>query len=100
LFFIGKIMDQVYGLRDHYSLLVHGGLATMRRHGRSEAREVFTIAQREREKDEVVEVLTNVTTCRLSCRDGHMTTLNRGRWWCSDGEMVLGERRRDSSPGG
>jgi hypothetical protein len=44
-------MDQVYGLRDHYSLLVHGGLATMRRHGRSGAREVFTIAQRERERE-------------------------------------------------
>jgi hypothetical protein len=29
-----------------------------------------------------------------------MTTLNRGGWWCSDGEIYLGVRSRDWSQGG
>jgi hypothetical protein len=48
-----------------------------------------------REGVEVAEVLTNGATWRRSYRDGHMTTLNRGGRWCSDGEMILGVRRRD-----
>jgi hypothetical protein len=48
-------MDRVYESRDHSWLSVHGELMTMGRHGRSEAREVIVIAQRERE--EVVRVL-------------------------------------------
>jgi hypothetical protein len=32
--------------------------------------------------------------------DGHMMVFNRSGWWCSDGEMVLGVRRRDWSRGG
>jgi hypothetical protein len=43
-------MDRVYGSRDHGWLSVHGGLVTMGQHGRSEAREVIVIAQRERER--------------------------------------------------
>jgi hypothetical protein len=70
------------------------------RRGHSEAREVVMIAQREREREEVIEVLTNGATWRRSCRNGHMTTLNRGVRWCSDGEMVPGMRRRDWSWGG
>jgi hypothetical protein len=53
-------MDWVYGSRDHNSLSVYGGLVTMRRHSRYRAREVFVIAQGER--DEVIRVLTNSTT--------------------------------------
>jgi hypothetical protein len=30
LIFIGKVMDRVYGSRDHSWLSVHGGLTTMR----------------------------------------------------------------------
>jgi hypothetical protein len=29
-----------------------------------------------------------------------MMALNRGGWWCSDGEMILGVRRRYWSRGG
>jgi hypothetical protein len=54
----------------------------------------------EREREEVTGVLTNDATWRRSCRDGNTTTLNRGAWWCSDGEMVLGARRRDWSQSG
>jgi hypothetical protein len=49
-FCIGKVMDRVYGSRDHGWLSVHGGLTTMGRRGHSGAREVVMIAQREREK--------------------------------------------------
>jgi hypothetical protein len=42
----------------------------------SGAQKVVVIAQREREED--VGVLTNGATWRQSCRDGHMTTVNRG----------------------
>jgi hypothetical protein len=59
-FCIGKFMDRDYGSRDHNSLSVYGGLVTMRQHSRSRAREVFVIAQGER--DEVIGVLTNSTT--------------------------------------
>jgi hypothetical protein len=62
------------------------------------AREVIVIGRRERE--EVVGVLTNGATWRRSCRDNHTTALNRSGRWCSDGEMVLGTRRRDWSRGG
>jgi hypothetical protein len=55
------------------------------------------IAQRERE---VVGVLTNGATWGRSCVDGHTIALKRGGRWCSDGEMVLGARRRDWSRGG
>jgi hypothetical protein len=43
-------MDRVYESRDHSWLSIHGGLATMERCDRSEAREVVVIAQRERER--------------------------------------------------
>jgi hypothetical protein len=71
-------MDCVYGSRDHGWVSVHGGLATMERCGRSRAQEVIMIARREREREEVVGVLTNGVTWRWSCRDGHTTALNRG----------------------
>jgi hypothetical protein len=101
LVFIEKIIDRVYGSRDHNWFSIHGGLATMGRGGCSGAQEVVVIAQRERERerDEVVGVLTNGATWRRSCGDGHTTTLNRGGRWCSDGEMVL-SARRDWSWGG
>jgi hypothetical protein len=86
-------MDRVYESRDHSWLSIHGGLATMERCDRSEAREVVVIAQRERE--EVVGVLTNDATCRRSYGDGHTMVLNRGGRWCSDGEMVSGVKKRD-----
>jgi hypothetical protein len=99
LFFVGKVMDQVYGSHDYDCLLVHGGLVTLGRHDRSRAREVIVIARRERERvsEEVVRILTNGITWRRSCGDEHMTTLNRGSRWCSDGERVWVVRRRDWS---
>jgi hypothetical protein len=78
-FCIGKVMDRVYGSRDHGRLSVHGGLI---------------------EKEEVVGVPTNDATWSRSCVDGYMMTLNRGVWWCFDGEMILGARRRGWSRGG
>jgi hypothetical protein len=72
----------------------------MERRGRSGAREVIMIAQREREREEVIRVLTNGTTWRWSCGDDHTTALNRGGRWCFDGDMVSGARRRDWSQGG
>jgi hypothetical protein len=44
-------MNRVYGSQDHVWLSVYGGLVTMGLHGRSEAREVIVIAQRERERE-------------------------------------------------
>jgi hypothetical protein len=85
-------MDQVYGTRDHGWLSVHGGLATMERCGCSGAWKVIMIAQREGED---VRVLTNVTTWRWSCGDGHMMTLNKGGQWCSNRKMIPDVRRRD-----
>jgi hypothetical protein len=52
-------------------------------------------SEREREREEVVEVLTNGGAWRRSCGDGHMMTLNRGGRWCFDGEMIPSARRRD-----
>jgi hypothetical protein len=49
------------------------------------------------EREEVIGVLTNDSTWRRSCGDDHMTALNRGGKWCSDGEMVSGVRRRNWS---
>jgi hypothetical protein len=49
-FCIIKVMDRVYGSRDHDWLSDHGGLATMGQCGRSESREVVMIAQREGER--------------------------------------------------
>jgi hypothetical protein len=43
-------MDRVYGSRGHDWLLVHGGLTTLGRPGRSGAQEVVAIARREREE--------------------------------------------------
>jgi hypothetical protein len=43
-------MDLVYGSQDHDWLSVHGRLAIMEWRGRSKAREVIVIAQRERER--------------------------------------------------
>jgi hypothetical protein len=91
-------MDRVYGSRDHGWLSIHGGLMTMGRCSRSGARVVVVVAQRERE--EVLGVLTNGTTWRRSCGDDHTTALNRGGQWCSDGEMVPCAKRRDWSQGG
>jgi hypothetical protein len=47
------------------------------------------------EREEVVGVSTNDATWRRSCVDDHMTMLNTGGWWWSNGEMVLDVRRRD-----
>jgi hypothetical protein len=58
------------------------------------------IAQRERERErEVIGILTNAVTWRRSYEDDHMTALNRGSRWCSDGEMIS-DARRDWSRGG
>jgi hypothetical protein len=60
LFFIGKVIDQVYGSLDHDWLSVHGGLVTLGHHDHSRAQDVVVIARRERERErEVVGVLTN-----------------------------------------
>jgi hypothetical protein len=56
------------------------------------------IARRERE--EVIDVFTNDATCRQSCGDDHVTTLNRGGQWYSDVEMVSDARKRDWRRGG
>jgi hypothetical protein len=61
---------------------------------------VIARRERESEREEDVGVFTNGTTWRRSCRDGHMTALNRGGRWCSDGEMVSSTRRIDWSWGG
>jgi hypothetical protein len=58
LFIIGKIMELVYGSRDHDWFSVHGGLTTMGQRGRSGAREVVMIAQREREEASVFSPMT------------------------------------------
>jgi hypothetical protein len=62
------------------------------------AREVIVIAWRERE--EVIDVFTNDATCRQSCGDDHVTTLNRGGQWYSDVEMISDARKRDWRRGG
>jgi hypothetical protein len=54
----------------------------------------------EREREEVIGVLTNGATWWRGCRDGRAMMFNRGGRWCSDGEMVLGARRGDWSQGG
>jgi hypothetical protein len=54
----------------------------------------------QREREEVIRVLTNGATWRQSCGNGHTTALNRDGRWCSDGEMVPSTRRRDYSRGG
>jgi hypothetical protein len=61
----------------------------------SMAWEVIMIAQREREREEVIRVVTNGAIWRQSRGDGHTTALKRGNRWFSDGEMVPGVRRRD-----
>jgi hypothetical protein len=100
-FYIGKVKDRVYGLRDHGWLSVHGGLMTMGRHGRSGVQEIIMIARREREREEeVVGVLINCAAWSRSYRDSHMTSLNRGGWWCFDEEMVPNMSRRDWSRDG
>jgi hypothetical protein len=71
-------MARVYGSRDHGWLSIHGGLTTMGRCSHFEAREVIVIARREREREEVIRVLTNVATWRRSYEDDLTTTLNRG----------------------
>jgi hypothetical protein len=71
----------------------------MGRRGCSETREVVMIARKEREREEVVGVLTNGVTWRRSYGDGHMMMLNRGGRWCFDGEMIPGVRMRDWSRG-
>jgi hypothetical protein len=64
-------------------------------HGRSGAWEVIVIAQGERERGAVVTVLTNGTTWRWSCRDGHMMTLTEAaddalmeRWFRTRGGEI------------
>jgi hypothetical protein len=51
-----------------------------------------------REREEVVR-FPPMTPLRGGV-DGHMTELNKGDWLCSDGEMVLGVRRKDWSRSG
>jgi hypothetical protein len=58
------------------------------------------IAQREREREEVIEVLTIAVNWSRSYRDGHTTALNRDGQWCFNGEMVPGTSMRDWSRGG
>jgi hypothetical protein len=58
------------------------------------------IARKDREKEEVVGVLTNGGIWSQSCGDGHTMMLNRSSRWCSDREMLLGVRRRDWNQGG
>jgi hypothetical protein len=89
-------MNRVYESR----LSIHSGLMTMGRHGRSRAREVVVIPQREREREEVIIVLTNYATRRRSCGDGHTMALNRGGRWCSNGKMIPDARKIDWSRGG
>jgi hypothetical protein len=55
--------------------------------------EVVVIAQRER--GEVVGVLTIGASWSQCYSDSHTTTFNRGVRWCFDGEMVLGVRMID-----
>jgi hypothetical protein len=50
-FCIGKIMDRVYGSRDHGWHSVHGGFMTMGRAGPSGAQEVIVIARREGKRE-------------------------------------------------
>jgi hypothetical protein len=69
-------MDRVYESRDHGCLSVHGGLVTLGRRDRFRAREVIVIAWRERE--EVIEILTNGVSWKQSCGDDHTSMLNRG----------------------
>jgi hypothetical protein len=52
------------------------------------------------EREEVIRILTNGTTWRRSCEDGHTMALNKGDQWCSDGEMISSTRMRDWSRGG
>jgi hypothetical protein len=87
---------------DHDRLSIHGGLVIMEWHDHSIAQEVVVIAwkEREREREYVIGVLTIDATWRRSYEDGHITVLNRGGRWCSDGEMVPSVRRRDWSRGG
>jgi hypothetical protein len=99
-FCIGKVMNRLYGSRDHDWLSVHGGLPTMGWCGHSIAREVVVIVWKEIEGEEVVRVLTIGITWRRSYEDNHMTVLNRGGQWCSNGEIVPGASRRDWSRGG
>jgi hypothetical protein len=49
-FCMGKVMNRVYGSRDHDYLSVHGGLTIMGRRDRSEAQKFIVIAHRERER--------------------------------------------------
>jgi hypothetical protein len=63
------------------------------RRGCSVAWEVVVIAQRER--GEVVGVLTIGASWSQSYSDSHTTTLNRVVRWCFDREMVLGVRMID-----
>jgi hypothetical protein len=82
------------GYVDHGRLSVHGGFTTMARarplRGSGGHRDS---SKREREREDIVGVLTNVASWSLSCGDGHTTVLNRGGRWFSDWEMVPGVRR-------
>jgi hypothetical protein len=71
-------MDWIYGSRDHGWLSVHGGLVTMGRRGPLGLGGRRDCLERERERKEVIRILTNGATWRRSYRDGHMTTLKRG----------------------
>jgi hypothetical protein len=48
-----------------------------------------------REREEIIEVLTNGATWRRNSGDGHTTTFNKGDRWCFDSKIVLGTRRRN-----
>jgi hypothetical protein len=88
-------MDQVDGSQDH------GWLGPWWTHDHGAARPLWGSEghhdSSEREREEVIEVLTNGATWRRSCGDGHTTGLNRGGQWCSNVEVVLGTSRRDWS---
>jgi hypothetical protein len=49
--FIEKVIDRIYGSRDHGWLSIYGGLTTIWQCGRSKAQEVIVTAQRERERE-------------------------------------------------
>jgi hypothetical protein len=65
--------------------------------GHFRAREVVVIAQREREREEVVGVLTNGATWRQSCGNDHTTEvvggapISMGRWFRARGGEIGAE---------
>jgi hypothetical protein len=100
-FCIGKVMDWVYGSRNHDWLFVHGGLATMGRRGRSGSQEFVVIAWKERERERGgclgchqwrhLEMTTRQHSIEVA--DGALM----GRWfWARGGEIGAGVSVKDN----